>query len=335
MTGSSIGSTDAGTAAARLGSAARAPAGHAWRRPVAAVLAVVAVGALALLRAGALRHPPPGLPDAGLLTAWGLPASRFAADVAGTVTVGLLIGAVVLLPGSGGRAAARWAGVWAVAVGLELVFTHSDIRGLPLPQALTGQLASFPQEQALAAQIVLALLTFTLAIRVPRAALLTASCAVLLPLATGHSGATSHTLAVPALVVHVAAATVWAGGLLALVWIGRRAADQLPPAAERFSGLALGCFLATAASGAANALLRLHSAADLLTSAYGQLMLAKSVALLCLGFCGLRHRQATLPRLHTGEGAAAFRRLAAVELLIMAATFAIAVALARTAPPGS
>ena len=69
----------------------------------------------------------------------------------------------------------------------ELLFTHSDIVGAPLPRALTTT-ATFPQEQALAAQAVLALVAWALAVRSPKAAVVSTGCGLLLPLATGHSG---------------------------------------------------------------------------------------------------------------------------------------------------
>ncbi|GAA2000686.1 copper resistance D family protein [Catenulispora subtropica] len=303
---------------------------------VPAALIVSAAGIAALLRGGVTRRAPAGLPDAGPLTAWALPACRFAADVAAAATVGFLVAAVILLPrsaaGPARGIAARCAASWSVAAAAELVFTHSDIVGAPLPRALSTWTA-FPQEQALAAQAVLALVACALAVRSPKPAVVPAGGALLLPLATGHSGTASHTLAMPALVVHVTAATVWTGGLLAVAWIARRVPDHLAPAAERFSRLALACFAATAVSGVANALLRLHTPADLVTSAYGQLTAAKSIGLVLLGLCGARHRRAVLPRLRTADGGAAFGRLARSELIIMATTFAVAVALSRTAPP--
>jgi putative copper export protein len=339
------------TVSVAAGRAARSASAAVRRRPAIAVLAAVgvtAVGALALLRGGVARHPPKGLPDAGLATAWGLPACRFAADAAAVGTAGFLVAALLLLPDPTAeaalrarRAAARWAASWAAASSVELVFTHSDILGVPLPRALGMSLAhtvaTFPQEQALAAQIVLAMSAGALAVHSPRVAALPAGCALLLPLATGHSGTASHALAVPALVVHVAAATVWTGGLLALLWAARQAPEDLGPAADRFSGLALGCFLMTAASGTVNAALRLHAPADVFSSVYGQLVLAKSCFLMLLGLFGFRHRRSVLSRIRAGDagGRAAFRRLAGFELAIMMATFAVAVALARTAPPGS
>ncbi len=66
-----------------------------------------------------------------------------------------------------------------------------------------------------------------------------------------------------------------------------------------------------------------------MTTGYGALVFAKAVAFALLVAIGWWHRRTTLPRLATGDPAA-FRRLAVVELLIMAATIGLAVALSRT-----
>jgi len=312
-----------------------------------ATLAVV-LGALilAVLRSGVLRRPPRGLPDAGLLTAWCLPASRLAADLAGAVTIGSLIAATVLLPSEAtldatrARAVAARAGVlWAGSVLIQLAFTQSDILGMPLGRALRTDfrhyLSVFPQEQALAAQCALALGTVLLTTRFTPAATVLAMTTLLPPLATGHSGTASHAVAVPSLIVHVVSVTVWTGGLLAMARLARTDSDHLVPAVERFSTLALCCFIAAAASGVTNAVLRLGRPGDLATTPYGQLVAAKSACLIILCACGWWHRRAMLPRLAEPAGRRAFLRLAGAEAALMLVTFAIAVGLARTATPAS
>jgi putative copper resistance protein D len=69
-----------------------------------------------------------------------------------------------------------------------------------------------------------------------------------------------------------------------------------------------------------------------LGTGYGALLAAKTGALVLLGVMGWWHRRVTLPRLQAGE-ASAFRRLAAVEVGLMVATVAVAVALAASPPP--
>ena len=65
------------------------------------------------------------------------------------------------------------------------------------------------------------------------------------------------------------------------------------------------------------------------TSGYGALVFAKAVAFALLVWIGWWHRRATLPALAANQPAA-FWRLAAGELLLMAATVGLAVALSRT-----
>jgi putative copper resistance protein D len=102
----------------------------------------------------------------------------------------------------------------------------------------------------------------------------------------------------------------------------------------RFSSLAGWCFAAVALSGAVGAWVRLGTSPPAWHSTYGALVLAKTGALVVLGLCGVAHRTWSLPRVAAGERHA-FARLAAVEALVMAATAALAVVLARTPPPPS
>ena len=100
--------------------------------------------------------------------------------------------------------------------------------------------------------------------------------------------------------------------------------------AGRYSTLAGWCFVVVAVSGLLNAGLRLGSLAGLAT-AYGVLVVGKAVALGLLGLAGLLHRRPDPGP--AGRPAPAFFRLAAVEVLVMAATMGLAVALSRSAPP--
>ena len=103
---------------------------------------------------------------------------------------------------------------------------------------------------------------------------------------TGHSAAGgAHDLATDSLVVHVLAASIWVGGLVAvLATAAGRGPDRtaaLSTAVPRFSRLALVCWLALAVTGVLNALVRIPP--DLLLgSGYGALVLAKAGALLAL-----------------------------------------------------
>jgi putative copper resistance protein D len=154
---------------------------------------------------------------------------------------------------------------------------------------------------------------------------------------TGHSSAAEdHVLAVTTLGVHVVTASLWVGGLLALLAHGR-AAEGLAGAVGRFSALALVCFAAAGTSGVLAAWLVLGGSSGVgtvLGSGYGELLLGKTAALVVLGVLGWRHRRDALPRLRSGRPGA-FRRFAAVEAAVMLATVALAVALAASPPPAS
>ena len=86
-----------------------------------------------------------------------------------------------------------------------------------------------------------------------------------------------------------------------------------------------------------NASIRLTTWADLFGSAYGQLILAKTAAVLVLGGIGLMHRRWVIPQLGNRAMGRSARRvlwqLVIVELIVMGATSGIAVALGRSAPP--
>ncbi|NJC73582.1 bifunctional copper resistance protein CopD/cytochrome c oxidase assembly protein [Planosporangium thailandense] len=292
-----------------------------------------------------------GLPAPGTGTTWGLPVALLLSNVLGTVTVGFTVTAAFLLPGDGElvsaaghrlvRRAAIAALCWAVASAVVIVLTLSDLLGAPLPQAVSGPgLASFvtsvPTGQMYMAQVGLALVVAVGAARLLRrnaaaGTALLAVVAVLLPGFTGHAAsAGNHEVAVTSLVFHVVAAALWAGGLTALLTL--RATGVLAATAARYSRLALCCFVVVALSGAANAWVRLGSIDQLWRSAYGVLVLGKMAALVTLGGFGAVHRRRTLPALRA-RAPGAFRRFAAAEAVVFAATFGLAVALSRSPTP--
>jgi copper transport protein len=99
---------------------------------------------------------------------------------------------------------------------------------------------------------------------------------------TGHSQDSSHpVIAQLADVVHLAAMTVWLGGLamLATAVLPRRRADELAAVLPRYSMLALGCVAAAIASGAVLAWSDLPSLGALTSTTYGHILLAKFTVL--------------------------------------------------------
>ncbi|MGY2129610.1 CopD family protein [Blastococcus sp. SYSU DS0617] len=299
---------------------------------------------------------PTGLPAAGRIVEWGLPVATLAGRVAAVGTIGTLLFAAVLLPGRGVelpaqsrralRAASSWALVWAAATGIGALLALSRLLGRAPTSVSWASLRVFVEDTGAGRA---ALLGVTLALVVAAAAsrctvagarilLLLALSALVLPVVlSGHSsGAEDHLLAVTTLGVHVVAATLWIGGLGALLVHGR-GTEALPGIASRFSSLALAAFLATAVSGVLAGWIVLGGSAAVpaaLGTGYGALLVAKTAGLTVLGLLGRQHRRRSLPRLRAGDGRA-FRRFAAGEVLVMLATVALAVALAASPPPAN
>ena len=298
----------------------------------------------------------PGLPDAGPGTAWALPVVRTLADLAGILTVGLLLAGAVLVPARDGELSgarlrwtrtARWAAlVWSIAVVVEIVLTLSNVLAQPLPGVLDPSLVwSFVRQidvgRALLVQALMALAVSVCAyaLRTTTGAALTcvlALAALVPPTLTSHAGTSAdHALATSSLLVHVIAVSLWCGGLAALVLLGTSDLRPLATAVARFSPLALWSAVAVALSGLGSAWVRMSSAGELLTSSYGRLVLLKVLLLAVVSGFGFWHRRATVPRLREDPTRRLFVRVAAVEVLVMAATVGVAVALSRTPPPVS
>lgn len=325
--------------------------------PMLAGLAVlagcVAAGIGALSLADALTAT--GLPDPGPVTTLGLPFVRAAGEMAAVLAVGSFLLAAFLVPpqSSGVLDAAGYralrlgtvaSGTWAVCAALLVPLTISDVSGHPLSEFLNPvtawsfagliDTASAWRWTALLAALV------TLASRpVLRWAwtpvLLAGSLLTLTPLGlAGHSAAGgSHDLATNSLLIHLVAAGLWAGGLLALLVHAIRGGEHADLAARRFSTVALWCFVAMGLSGVLNALVRL-TPAELLTTPYGQLVVAKFVALCALGALGAGQRRRGVAVLRDDpDKRAPLIRLALTEAVVFALTVGVAVGLSRTPPP--
>ncbi|KAA9160851.1 bifunctional copper resistance protein CopD/cytochrome c oxidase assembly protein [Amycolatopsis acidicola] len=320
---------------------------------VSVVLAAVIAVALVAMSGGA-SYVIAGLPDPGVLTHYGLGVVRVLADAASVVCVGSLLLAAFLVPpqSSGtvardGYAALRTAGtaawVWFFAAMLSVFFTAADGAGKPVtevfvPDTFLDLIDAIEQPKAWLITAAVALL-LALGCRLAlswgwTAVLFFVSVFGLVPVAvTGHSASGgSHDMATNSLLYHLVAASIWVGGLFALLAHGWRRGDHLKLAATRFSKVALVCWVVMAVSGVINALVRIKLG-DLFTTDYGLLVVAKVVALLVLGVFGQQQRTRGVRDLVDGKGGGQLLRLAAVELLIMFVTIGIATALARTPPP--
>jgi putative copper resistance protein D len=316
-----------------------------WALTVAALLAVP----LAALVGHAATAPV--VADPGPLVRWGVLFTRVVHDLAAAATVGLLVHAAYLMPETtrtnrritATRIAGIAAGVWALASVVVAVLAMADNIGIPLSDpSFVQQFTTFAWEfiairvQLIAAgvAVVISLVALVATSRATMAWLSVLALAGLLPLAlAGHAaGATAHATAVNALAVHLVAAAVWVGGLVALAVMRPSLGRDLSATAGRFSTLALWCFVAVALSGIQGAYLRVGTW-DNLTTRYGALLVVKSLALVLLGVAGWQHRRSLLPRLSGPGSGVAFARLVLAELVVMGVAFGTAVALARSAPP--
>jgi putative copper export protein len=321
---------------------------------ILAAVAVVAVVIPAGLLGGAFAAPVAGLGDVGALVRWGLPIVRSVHDLAAASTVGLLVVAAMVIPearhSSRRITAARYACVcgvvWVVAGLVGLVFSFSDVSGTSLADpAFAAQFQMFVFQldflrvAALSCAMALVVTVGAAVVRRRSGILALAVLAVLaiLPLSlAGHaSGAVNHDLAVNSLAVHLVAALLWVGGLLALAMLRPLLGTALAVSVRRYSVLAGWCFVAVAVSGVVNAWIRVGSIGNL-ASSYGVLVILKVVALVVLGIAGWLQRSRVVDRIANDPLAGRlFGRLALIEVVVMGAAFALGAALSRSAPPGA
>ena len=307
-----------------------------WGLPVLLILLWVA-GAFAV-------EVFPGLASTPLSTVLLLPLARFARDVAAAITVGaLVIGA--LLGVNTYRQVFRWAFTWAllwlISLAALLALTISDIFAASVAAALqpgiwwsflvdvsVGRVFLF---QFIAVAIVAVLCTL---IRSRAARWVTAVIAVsgaAAPAVLGHGGVhAAHVSAAVSLAVHIAAISIWVGGLavlVALLVIEPSLSSFMLP---RFSLLALWCVIFVAESGLLNSALHLGDPSQFVGSFYGVLVLTKVVLLGVLVRFGWLQRNQVLARISDGEQSRALlARYAAVEMAVMGAAIAISVVLSR------
>jgi putative copper export protein len=318
----------------------------------AGVLVTAALVAALHVGGGAPSGGAVGLPEADAVTRWGLPVATLLARLLAVLTVGRLTFAALLVPADGrqGPAAravaprtAVWAATWLLAEAAVLLLTASSLYAVPVT-GLSGSevavlLATLPAGRAavaVGALLLLLVLGCTTATRTWHARLLLplALGVVVVPVVlAGHSAtADDHVAAVATLSAHVVTASMWVGGLVALLTLGR-GHDWTPGAVRRFSALALACVGVLVVTGLMAAVLVAGGASwAVLTTGWAGLLVVKTVLLVGLAGLGLAHRRHTLPALEAGRPGA-FQRLGAVEVVLMTVTVAVSVGLAASPPP--
>ncbi len=323
--------------------------------PALIVLAVAAMAVGLVVGGGSYSAPPLGIPDVGGLIGWGTPVLRTLTDIAAVVTIGFLLAAVVLDPsgkdGTVSRAgrndlvrAAAAALIWALLALAQSVFVVGNVLGLQFSQAISPDILTtyafdLPTTRALFGMAILALVvsaacaaTFT--VGSGAAWLILALLAAVLPALGGHAaGLGDHALAMTSGAAHIAAATLWIGGLLSLALHAVRGDLPLARSIQRFGIIAGSCIVLLAVSGLANAYTRLETIDQILTTGYGQLVLIKTALIVVLGVIALLIRRRIASTTGTKSGRSVFARIAGLELTVMAIALGLGVALSQSAPP--
>lgn len=161
-------------------------------------------------------------------------------------------------------------------------------------------------------------------------AVATLSCAIYA--AGGHAmSGRAQAIGFIATVAHLAAMSVWVGGLVAVVTIVGR--ERLLTAAQQFSPLALGAVAVLAASGGVNGWRQMGSIDGFTDSVYGRWLLVKlTLVVAVVAVAGVSRwvvRTAEAPHLRLG----ALRRTTLVEVVGIAVILAATAGLVNAAPP--
>ena len=319
---------------------------------VAAGGVLVLVAVVSVLAADAAGTGALALRDAGAVARHGGPIASLIADLAAALMLGGAVTAGWLLREDEDRVRAMAlvavaGGVTTLARGVSLLFSYAVATGQAVGSARFGSdllvfVATDLGVWLLTAVVVAAIATTVAATGSSRGlartvAVLAAVLAFCVSM-TGHaSGDSSHEVATSTMLVHLLGVGVWVGGLLVLQLLPARSRDDAA-VVRGYSHLALVCWIALALSGVWALAVRMNGPGDLLTSAYVQIGLAKAVLLLALGALGaLQRRQLATglsPQGRWEAGAvAAYRRLALIELALMALAVALAAAMSSSPPP--
>ena len=327
------------------------------------------------------------LSDPGALTRWALPATKAVHNIAWALTFGGLMFAAIILP--------RWtkmpkrrskarddaeehpaytlaikvasisAIIWTFSALSQIVFTYSDVAGMPVNTSEGFSEGMLDYVLAIAVgrawfwmTIIAAVVTSLIfALRTPTGMAWGAGLTLLgvVPLAlVGHSSSgDDHFAAVNSIGLHLFGVLLWVGGLILLAILAPTLTGtaQLKPQVQknhtqplvytiltRYSAVAGVAIVLVAGSGVANAAIRMENLSHFLQP-YGQMVVLKAVLTIALGLIGLAHRVRVIPRLKTGttqppaNARKILWRLIAVEIVIMVAVMVTAVILAKSEPP--
>lgn len=289
----------------------------------------------------------PGLPTPPEFTLWGLPVLRYTRDITSMVTLGCIaIGAFLIIGRSPAvlRWATGWVTVWLATLIALTVFTLSDIEAISPLVALNpntwwsflsgtyiGRVFAFQLVAVTALWVLLAIANRRTARALVWSALILGLAACAAPALLGHGGFSSEHVAMTiSLGIHIAAVSLWVGGLA--VTVAALATDRslLATLMPRFSMMALWCVVVLAETGLLNASLRVGSASSFVGSIYGSLILVKALLLGWLIWFGWQQRSKILPSLtQRSDARLAISAYAGIEFLLMAVAIAVSITLSR------
>lgn len=314
------------------------------------VIALLILGSAAGLLIGMLvggAAAPSLLGDTGPFLRWAPPALKGLVDLSQGIAIGTLVFAAFALTQKTkafslavGLAAVSSA-LWALAGSAYLLVTYMAVSGSAFSFGSTFAdqfyifLTQIDAGKFLSLNVLAAFTLSLLALFVRKYLGLVLAAglglASLIPVAfSGHaSGSASHGLAVNSIGLHLVGICIWVGGLVALVFI--YTSDKRVDLVERYSSLALFGFVLVGISGVSSAWIRIGTFQNLVSSGYGQIVLAKTLVLVILGYFGFRYRTSLIGKLK--DGAASFWNLVTVEFLFFGLAIGLGSALGRTAAP--
>lgn len=335
------------------------------RRGLIAVMLLAGVTAAAIVTAvsAATAVQLTGLPDPGWVATYGLPVVTVAGQLFAGLGFGGAIFAAFFVPPQengeldvGGYRALRWSSaafaLWSMLSLAAIPFAMANFSGWGLattvkrcaesvgPDAILGICGMNPQSWYLLWSAIFAIFAAGLAMAALRwgwtiLVIGLGFLSLMPPALAGHSSAGgNHDLGTNSLILHIVAAAIWTGGLVAVLAYCFGNGRWRTLALRRYSRVAFWCLIVVGASGVVNALVRM-SVAQVFTSTYGLVVLAKFATLLIAGFLGLVHRRRTIAELEATDDpkTSLFVRLAAVEAVVFAIAFGLAAGLSRTPPP--
>jgi cytochrome c oxidase assembly factor CtaG/putative copper export protein len=295
------------------------------------------------LVAGKFPYASLSIEDPGAVVRVGAPLLRLVVDAAATVCTGALVFAAfftrrresgLISPAAFAalHTAGRAALVWAAAALILWPFDTASTAGLPLRRMLNlnGLAVATWTLPGPKAWLITAGLAAILAVAARRTlhwratpVLSAIAVLALLPVITaGHSASdTGHDIATAAIALHIPAAVVWLGTLIALVRARGLGADR-PAALRRYARLSLACWCVVVFSGVVDAAV-LAPGTSWLTTGFGVLLLVKAGLMVVL--LGVRKKLLT-------DGPAP-GRLLAVESAALAAAFGLSVGLTDLPAP--